>query len=180
MKKKFLVLWGLAITILLSITHGFAGYLITPFTNAGSNPDINNNGQVAWEAIGEIFLYDGNVINHLTDNDIFDGSPQINNNGQVVWYWSNIRNFFYDSTTTTQITNVDSFRGGYPQINNNGYVVWYESDGHDQEIFLYDGSNKIQKTDNEYGDAFPDINDIGQIVWSGHDGPSVVDQGNYI
>ena len=83
MKRLLLICW-LVITILLPTTDGYAGYMITQFPNAGSNPrnpDINNNGQIAWEAIGEIFLYDGNARYQLTDNDTYDGHPQFNNNG---------------------------------------------------------------------------------------------------
>ena len=39
-----------------------------------------------------------------------------------------------------------------PKINNNGYVVWEGYDGTDWEIFLYDGIETIQLTDNSYDD----------------------------
>jgi serralysin len=57
----------------------------------------------------------------------------------VVWEgWTGIVDreiFFYDGTSTTQIT--DNALGDYaPQINDNGQVVWEENDGSDKEIFL--------------------------------------------
>ena len=66
--------------------------------------------------------------------------------------------------TNTQLTNNDATDGS-PHINNLGQVLWSGFDGHDYEIFLYDGSKIIQLTDNERNDRKPHINDNGQIVW---------------
>jgi hypothetical protein len=49
-------------------------------------------------------------------------------------------------------------------------IVWNGSDGNDSEIFLYNGSQIIQITDNEYLDNKADINDFGYIVWEGGSG----------
>ena len=45
--------------------------------------------------------------------------------------------------TITQLTDND-FMDGSPHINNLGQVVWSGFDGHDYEIFLYDGVQIIQ------------------------------------
>ena len=66
--------------------------------------------------------------------------------------------------TITRLTD-NNYVDGSPNINNHGQVVWSGFDGHDYEIFLYDGTNIIQLTDNERNDRRPHINDNGQIVW---------------
>jgi hypothetical protein len=66
--------------------------------------------------------------------------------------------------TIKQLTDND-FIDGSPHINNLGQVVWSGFEGHDYEIFLYDGSKIIQLTYNERNDRKPNINDNGQIVW---------------
>jgi hypothetical protein len=49
-------------------------------------------------------------------------------------------------------------------------VVWYRYDGHDHDIFLYNGTRVIQLTDNAYEDVSPQINNNGHVVWEGYDG----------
>ena len=171
MKKTLLVFMGIVISLLFLTTTGYAGYLITQILDSGRDPDINNSGQVVWEAFGEIFLNDGTAIIQLTDNDIFEGTPQINDNGFVTWNrYTNtpggVDLFLYNGTTTTQLTdNNGPGNGNIPShINNNGQVVWYGTDGNDFEIFLYDGTSTTKVTDNEFDDAFPDINDYGNII----------------
>jgi hypothetical protein len=66
--------------------------------------------------------------------------------------------------TITQLTDND-FIDGSPHINNLGQVVWSGFDGHDYEIFLYDGVQIIQITNNDDTDLRPVINDNGQVIW---------------
>ena len=50
-------------------------------------------------------------------------------------------------------------------------VAWSSSDGHDQEIFLYDGTATFQLTDNSYDDYGWTISTSeDKVVWSGYDG----------
>jgi hypothetical protein len=63
-----------------------------------------------------------------------------------------------------QLTDNDVIDGS-PHINNLGQVVWSGFDGHDFEIFLYDGVQTIQITNNDDEDLHPVINDNGQVVW---------------
>jgi len=50
--------------------------------------------------------------------------------------------------TIKQLTDND-FIDGSPHINNLGQVVWAGFDGHDYEIFLYDGVQIIQISNND-------------------------------
>ncbi|MBW2663844.1 MAG: hypothetical protein JRD93_18160 [Deltaproteobacteria bacterium] len=137
----------------------------SPFFN--NNPQINDNGYVVWDRSDgtdiEIFLYDGSTITQLTNNDYDDREPQINNNGHVVWH-SSEGIFLYDGSTTTKLSDSWSI-SGYYKINDNGYVAWAESDGNDWEIFLYDGLEIIQITNNDYGELGPQLNNNNYIVW---------------
>ncbi len=66
--------------------------------------------------------------------------------------------------TVTQLTS-NSYYDRYPQIHC-GQVAWQGYDGHDWEIFLYDGSKTIQLTNNNYNDRYPKIHN-GQVTWQG-------------
>ena len=57
-----------------------------------------------------------------------------------------------------------------PEISDNGYVIWFASDSGpewDYEIFIYNGVNITQVTDNEYDEWFPKINNNWSVVWVG-------------
>ena len=47
-------------------------------------------------------------------------------------------------------------------------MVWRGSDGHDREIFYYDGTTVRQLTNNDNHDYSPQIHN-GQVVWYGYD-----------
>ena len=92
--------------------------------------------------------------------------PQISGSN-VIWY-STSGTFFWDGTTTTQITGANELSGSN--------VVWIGWDGNDSEIFFCDASdpcNITQITDNSYWDGFEPgyVNMIGisgsNVVWGG-------------
>ena len=58
--------------------------------------------------------------------------------------------------------------GRRPRIHND-QIVWCDSDGNDLEIYLYDGTQVVQITNNEYNDYLPEIHN-GMVTWVGHDG----------
>ena len=91
--------------------------------------------------------------------------PQINDHDQLVWGGGSYVNF-YDGSTIIKIAECNTYMS--PQLNNNGYVVWFDYDGSDTDVFLYDGSNTIQLTDNDYDDFYPKINDNDWVVWQGY------------
>lgn len=92
---------------------------------------------------------------------------------KVVWNSNNgAKNkiLLYDGSKTIEInsTNVGSI--SFPLISGNN-VVWFggidlDKDRllHDGEIFLYDGQEIVQLTDNDVPDLFPKINE-NTIVW---------------
>ncbi len=56
-----------------------------------------------------------------------------------------------------------------------GKVVWRGYDGHDWEVFLYDGQNTLPLTDNDFSDAAWDVGEGplisgSTVAWRGHDG----------
>jgi len=76
---------------------------------------------------------------------------------------------FYYGTAISRIG--ESFCTEFsPWINSKGEVVWQGWDGWDYEIFLYDGSDTTQLTNNSYDDVGPQINDRGWIAWRQFDG----------
>ncbi len=96
----------------------------------------------------------------------------VNDNGHVVWSahdGTDWEIFFYDGTTTTQLTN-NTLDDAKPIININGEVVWYTHDGTDWEILYYDGTTTTQLTNNTVDDYGSTINANGDILWHGWDG----------
>lgn len=103
----------------------------------------------------------------ITELGKFKGNvsaPQISGNN-VVWRSENSdenKIFFYDGNKTLEISNT---KGSNPRISGNN-VVWSgaDSDG-DKEIFLYNGKETIQLTDNNVDDTSPQIY-RDKIVWT--------------
>jgi len=157
---------------------------------------------IYWAETQGLTKANGTKISDVTSPYIHTGRT----NG-VTYYYVVIAENYYDESdesieveatpsdlpyNITQLTN-NSHNDHSPQINNNGYVVWCGHDGHDDEIFLYNGSTTSQLTDNDYTEAFfydgstvtqvtdndsiydhyPQINNNGQIVWYG------IEEGNY-
>jgi len=166
-----------ALVIFASVSISYAGYITTQITSNSyydHNPQINDNGYVVWRGYEgsycDIFLYDGTSVTNISSGLFpadYNNEPQINNNGYVVWHsGSSIGNIYlYDGTSATRIG-----YGLQPRMNNNGFVVWVGYGGLDSEIYLYDGTNTRQLTEDAYDDIDPQINDNGYVVWSGYDG----------
>ena len=56
-----------------------------------------------------------------------------------------------------------SQRVQYPRVSGSS-VAWQQYDGHDWEIYLYDGSTIKQLTDNDVDDTVPDVSN-GHVAW---------------
>lgn len=85
-------------------------------------------------------------------------------------------NFLCDTTFAadgnwkiTQVTVNKQWIGlGGLQANENGQLVWHAGSGYEAfkyEIFLYDGKEVKQITDNKLLDSSPQINNVGDVVW---------------
>ncbi len=148
--------------------------LTTPLT-VNTNPCINDNNFIAWQASGDIFVYNNVTITNITSSVALDNIGNINNVNQIVWSGhdgSDYEIFVYDCNggTTTQITS-NSQDDIDPRINDSGVVVWSGSDGTDYEIFLYDGTTK-QITFDEKTDSEPEINERNYLAWKTWDTPT--------
>ena len=165
----------------LYLYRGFRTKQLTTDGNSGNAggdwfPKINDAGDILWlktNSPNEIHLMAGGTdrrIGYLPD--IFS-DYDLNNKGQVAY-----RNF--DKTTFLDkgiylYTNgssklITAKPGGPLDLNDNGCLVWQAYDGHDNEIFYYDGIKIKQITDNNVNDYSPEINELNEIVWSRQDG----------
>jgi len=108
-------------------------------------------------------LYDGTIA--------WIGSSEAYDPNVSLFYW----NGTYDATGAPNIETIVSYPRGQTYIYQpalyNGQIAWVQSDGHDNEIFLWDGTynagqpNIVQITDNEVNDGKPSFAD-GVISWS--------------
>ena len=102
-----------------------------------SDPQINNYGQIVWQATGgdlgnnkELYSYiNGNIIQISNNN--YDRSFQLNDIGQVVWAGSNGNDseiYLFNKGVVTNISN-NSSSDTNPRINNIGQIAWQGYDG---------------------------------------------------
>lgn len=150
-------------------------------------PKINANGYLAWTGYQgpelpenlEIFLYDGISIQNISNRSGYsDMLPKLNAGGQVAWTGQVLKSdgigtagevYLYSFGTKKNISNRRDYEDASGGINENGYVVFSGNYITDPEIFLYNGSNKIQITNNGniYEDEGPCINANNHLVWRG-------------
>ena len=147
-----------------------------PDSSGGSYPIIDN-GKVAWYNNSQVFMYDGIQTKQLSTDNRTINTIGISN-GEMFWMSSDVNGnnaiYFYDGTENKKIADImidvnSPWSVPLPQINN-GNVVWSSYDGSDYEVFLYDGANITQLTNNTVGDFRPTLNAMGDVVWHGFDG----------
>jgi beta propeller repeat protein len=117
----------------------------------------------------EIYMFDGNTVIQLTDNETNDYQPTLSGRN-VVWEGSDGNDseiFFYNGTTVSQLSNNTFYDNDYQISGNN--VVWIGNDGNDDEIFFYNGTTTTQLTNNTTDDYGPRISG-NNVVWAGSDG----------
>jgi hypothetical protein len=135
-------------------------YLIFNNSVLGSNNKMSNN--YSFNAILQPAV--ANTIQPLSANNLLSGqsgeisdiigiighggSAAISGNN-VVWTGSSgydYEIYFWDGSTTTQLTNYFTYDNN-PQISGNN-VVWYGYDGYDTDIYFWDGSTTTELTNN--------------------------------
>jgi len=154
---------------------------LTNNATADRYPCIEGN-LVAWQGRDgssqvAVFLYDGNTTRQLstTPGNATLTVPRISRQC-IVWpannpLGSNQEIFLWQQGVTTQIT--DNYRDNYEPHNIGNKIVWTHADGHDEEIFFYNGKGVIaQLTNNSQNDNDPHFNGKA-AVWVGFDGEDV-------
>lgn len=143
--------------------------------------------RIAWEAEdnndSEVFFYDGQKVRQLTNNGTEDSLRAINDR-YIVWTSLDRRNdnediFIYKDGETQQLTYGLHYTSNYPPYDGDSEIevsgdkiLWNGSfDGLDNEIFLYNGNNTVQLTDDNLNQSRPLI-DGNNIVWTVEEGSS--------
>ncbi len=113
-------------------------------------------------------LAEGYEILRLTDDAYFDWAPEIHD-GKVVWFCADLGAIkFFDGEQTHTVI-LEGYQADWysePQIHE-GQITWVARDAYHEVFLLYDGTNIIQLTDNEWPDGAPHIHS-GQVVWQGN------------
>lgn len=167
----------------------FDGSSTTQLTDNGVDDlalRINEVGQAVWvsqdlssadpaDYVSELVRFDGSGVTGVSGSDFVWASGGINDSGHATWIASadlditQSHVFYFDGTTTQQITTTAGFYGSL-DINNDGAVVWDRHDGSDWEIMYFDGLSITQLTDNAVNDISPRIGNDGTVVWMRNDG----------
>ncbi len=149
---------------------------------------VNDGNYVAWENNNEIYLYDGDSQFQISDNFEINREilhyPIISGNS-VIWSVFDYENrgtsidiYFYDGETTIYLDTLPDYITyeddtysylSYFAAVSGDKVVWRGWDGNDWEIYLYDGQEQQQLTDNDVEDFYPSISG-NTVVWSNWDG----------
>ncbi len=164
-------------------TLGLAGaaqalvFISTQVTNtpaaAEFTPSINENGDMAWEQDGQIYLQlNGQTAVNISNNADFNLEPRINQAGNVIWHaidqaTGKNKIYIYDQTLGRRLVSNTAFNATMPDMNDNGEAVWVENDGTDNEIVYYNGSTATRITNNTLDDTAPHISANGTVVWQG-------------
>ena len=165
--------------------------LMPPEAGFSNWVSMNNHGEVVWStrlggsswSRSEIFYYDGEIVQQLTDDNIRDDFPSINDEGTIVWSRADGPNGVLqivrlrDGTLDYLIDESAMPTPGnntVPVINNNGVVVW-DRDAEplcslsDSEIWIYDDAGGRQLSDLGFQNTMARINDDDVIVWTQYD-----------
>ena len=164
-------------------TLGLAGgaqalvFTTTNLTNTSTaeefTPSINENGDMAWEQDGQIYLQlNGQAAVNISNNGDFNLEPHINQNGDVIWHaidQTTGKNKIYRYTQGggAQLLSNTANDATMPDMNDSGEAVWVEHDGTDNEIVYFDGTTATTITNNNLDDTAPRISANGTIVWQG-------------
>ena len=155
------------------------------YWNGSSSTNISGNKFAGWHSLydgtvllsgsidgnHELYLWENNNTTQITDNNnTCSPIPTINGN-QYAWVECGVLQFFNGDTTvfinTESVAPEGSVNRGYvnPIISTfNGQIAFSASDGHDKEIFFWNGDSIIQITDNDSIDDSPSLYD-GGIAW---------------
>jgi cysteine-rich repeat protein len=117
----------------------------------------------------EIFLYTGTTVVQLTQNAYDDQEPDISGN-HVVWRGfpedpAEGEIFHYDGTTTERLTD-DLLGDEEPRVSTGAdgvTIAWVKQDG-DDEVWMFDGCEATQLTDNATDDDDIDL-DGNLVAW---------------
>jgi hypothetical protein len=151
---------------------GAAEFPLTRDLRNSLNPQINDSGQVAWEADGQVYLWDRLQIRKLSTGERSNFNPKMNRQGQVVWEsWDGREGelFLWEGQAVRPLANPGIHDFG-PEINGRGQVVWTGSQDGDAEIYFWDGVSVRRITHNQVPDSDPHLNDQGQVAWLEGDG----------
>lgn len=117
----------------------------------------------------DIYIMDvnGNQIKRLTNNNCWNVNPKFSPDGSKILFESQLNGNYniliMDSDGTNQKQLTDSDWNIHPQFSPDGLQIIYESS---QDIYLMniDGSNKINLTNDEYGECTPRFSSDGQKI----------------
>ena len=123
-----------------------------------NNSQVNNNRARPFDC--------WNNINGIWSKDWVDASGYQNINKKDEVFFDNYKpNLMYYNINKISTAN-DNL---YPKINDKGHIVWYGWTGPPSsfEVYIFDGKEVDQVTDNDYPDNSCFVNSKNQIVWSG-------------
>ena len=144
----------------------------------GFDPEINNLGHIAWYVFdaqtcafeSDIFFYDGQTIERITDDGFSNQVVEINDYDQLVWtrfdfcvqpdYDSDV--MLYSDGVTTLLTG-DQQAARWPSINNRTQVAWlFQIGPGEHAIEMWEDGETLLLT--EWG-SVPRLNNLGDFAF---------------
>jgi len=131
-------------------------------------PPFNQRGQVTWYkphgSIGrDIYLYDGNDVQQITNTDDYEETPTINESGDLAWRFLDTEGFrgiaaYIDGAVIELVRSAKSVDYA---INNGGQIAWVVDS---TELFLYEAGKVIQYSE-QSGIRSIKLDDSGWLSW---------------
>lgn len=164
--------------LLAQVPEGYELVTLSETSATPSRPHINNAGQVVWAESdvpvrSNLFLYTpGEGVVQLTDDSTWDNRPALNNLGRMAWRSGDdaVPPMFVTMGAPGELRSVlDGWSSWSVDINDAGWVVFDHDPAGDvdrAQVFLFDGDNVRQITDNGLSNQMARINNRGDIVWT--------------
>jgi hypothetical protein len=152
---------------------------LTLLSNPANNSilPVVSTANAAWQSYDgstwRIYYWDGLAADLLSPSGV-DAQRVALDGPAAVWEESDGAHAYvkyfdgYSTRTLATVPHAPNYGVLNPQLHQ-GRVVWSAYDGHDFEIYLFDGIASYQMTDNAYDDINPQIHN-GQLAWQAWDG----------
>ena len=136
---------------------------------AGPHPHMNARDRFGRHK--EVYVYDGNYVRQLTDNEYEDAHVAVSGQNAV---WQSFDGhdyeiFLFDGWTVTRLT--DNQHDDLRPVISGSNVAWAADLPDSREIFFFDGQAAIQLTNDEYEDRLGAISGSTVVYehWDGND-----------
>lgn len=144
------------------------------YPNIGSNSVVYSSLQRPWPTSGNIRVFSGGIVRHITNDLLLNLNPAISNLDKVAWIRGVAQGMPFDVVTNFLPGPIQAqYQASGPvDVNDDGDVVWdFALPSGDTGIALYDPNTGVivSMGDPQLSNQGAQINNLGQVVWTTYD-----------